>query len=162
MSIQTIIETEQTNEGLIYLYLEGSFWKAYEKSAFYFAQTIKEYKIKKRYVKAISTEIVSLGFPNSAIDAIKKGQEVTESSEKRLVIKITKEFCESDFSNWKSRIEFNSGLSSDREKILHREEDEILRAIKEYTLETKTPMESMFFLSELKKRILSGSTNDAI
>lgn len=159
MSILSIIETERANEGQIYLYLEGSFWKAYEKSAFYFVQTIKEYKIKKKYMKSISMEIVSLGFPNSAIEVITNAQEVTEASDKKLVIKAQKVFCESDFTSWKNSIDMNIGLPPDSENIRQNDEIEILKVIKEYTLETKTPMECMFFISELKKRILSGCTN---
>lgn len=66
MTLQEIIAAENCNTDRIFLYPEGVFWKAYERSAFAFVRRISRYKITKRFVKYLDTEIVSLGFPDSS------------------------------------------------------------------------------------------------
>lgn len=66
MTLQEIIAAENCNTDRIYLYPEGVFWKAYERSAFAFVRRISRYKITKRFIKYLDTEIVSLGFPDTS------------------------------------------------------------------------------------------------
>lgn len=66
MTLQEIIAAENCNTDRIYLYPEGVFWKAYERSAFAFVKRISRYKITKRFVKYLDAEIVSLGFPDTS------------------------------------------------------------------------------------------------
>ncbi len=50
-TIKERIEQEQSNIDKIYLYKEGIFYKAYERSAYLWVNNICNYEIKKRYVK---------------------------------------------------------------------------------------------------------------
>lgn len=62
-TIKERIEREQSNCDKIYLYKEGIFYRAYERSAYLWITNICNYEIKKRYVKTIDRDIVYLGFP---------------------------------------------------------------------------------------------------
>lgn len=66
MTMNDIIATERRNTDKIYLYLEGIFWKVYERSAFAFIHRISRYKPSKRFIKYLDTEVVSLGFPDAS------------------------------------------------------------------------------------------------
>ncbi|MDR0334140.1 MAG: hypothetical protein LBI15_11865 [Dysgonamonadaceae bacterium] len=50
-----------TDTFAVNLYKEGIFWMAYEQSAYAVCQ-IKPYIARKKYVKAVSAEVVSVGF----------------------------------------------------------------------------------------------------
>lgn len=63
-----IIEIEETNTGVIRLYLEGTFYKAYERSAFAFCTRVKDYKILRKESKTLGRDILYVGFPMSALD----------------------------------------------------------------------------------------------
>ena len=47
----------------MYLYLEGTFLKAYERSAYFFHTYIQDFKLSRRYIKTVNRNVVSLGFP---------------------------------------------------------------------------------------------------
>ena len=66
MIFYEIISNESQNEDSIYLYREGMFMKAYERSAFFAHTLIHEFKLSKRYIKTVKTvnmDVISLGFP---------------------------------------------------------------------------------------------------
>jgi hypothetical protein len=54
MDILRIIQLEEENLSNVHLYKEGSFWKAYERSAYLFVEYIKPYRTKLRYYKNIN------------------------------------------------------------------------------------------------------------
>ena len=62
------MEFEESNAGVIRLYLEGTFLKAYERSAFAFCTRIKDYKVLRKESKTLGRDILYVGFPSSALD----------------------------------------------------------------------------------------------
>ena len=48
----------------IHFYREGMFWKLYNQSAFNFSQRVKQYLLKKKYIKEVKSWIVTMGFPD--------------------------------------------------------------------------------------------------
>ena len=71
MTLKEIAERESHNESCIYLYREGIFWKAYQKSAFLLLKHCKvNYAVKHRFVKSADCEIFSLGFPQNALERL--------------------------------------------------------------------------------------------
>ena len=69
MTFHEIISRESQNEDSIYLYREGMFMKAYERSAFFAHTLIHEFKLSKRYIKTVNMDVISLGFPESLVPA---------------------------------------------------------------------------------------------
>lgn len=78
MKKNEIVELEDCNCDKLYLFLEGFFWKAYEKSAFLFVTEVKPYRPIKKAIKKMNTEVVSIGFPASLIEQIKQNLSVIE------------------------------------------------------------------------------------
>jgi hypothetical protein len=66
-----MLKSESANTRTIHLYLEGMFWKAYQRSAY---QLLKhchvDYMVKRRYVKSAEAEVYSLGFPRATLQKL--------------------------------------------------------------------------------------------
>jgi len=70
MKIAEILEIENANTGSINLFKEGICWKVYEKSAWRFVKNIREYRVFRKYVKAIKQDIEYLVVPESSLQEI--------------------------------------------------------------------------------------------
>ena len=71
----TIIEkyaTEQNNGTSIHLYREGTFWRAYEMSAYLFVKHVKEYTVIRKVVKALghNVSVAYIGFPDAHLNTL--------------------------------------------------------------------------------------------
>ena len=67
MTFKEIISREEQNTDSIWLYREGMFMKAYERSAFFAHTLIHEFKLSKRYIKTVNMDVISLGFPEQTV-----------------------------------------------------------------------------------------------
>ena len=73
MKVQEILKIEKDNRASIFLFKEGFFWRAYERSAFRFVKkNIQGYSVIKRYIKYVKQDVVFIGFPLDNIDKIVK------------------------------------------------------------------------------------------
>ena len=63
MTHKEIIDIEQENTGYINLHLEGTFYKAYEQSAFAFCTRIEAYNVLRKESKTLGRDILYVGFP---------------------------------------------------------------------------------------------------
>lgn len=149
-AIKDIIEREKTNTGKIFLYKEGIFYKAYERSAYAWIRNVCEYEVKRRYVKTIGCEIVYIGFPTNIVS--QRLSDYSYSIEDNKVEINLEDFIvnEPEFELWKS------GVSRKESRQLSETDDvtgadRIMQEIMRFPIETSTPMECMMFLSELKK-----------
>lgn len=61
-NLSSILSTESSNTHTLYFYREGVFYKAYERSAYLFVKYIRPFQVKKRLVKSVKQEVVSVGF----------------------------------------------------------------------------------------------------
>ena len=59
MTFREIIDREDQNTDSIWLYREGMFMKAYERSAFFAHTLIHEFKLSKRYIKIVDMDVIS-------------------------------------------------------------------------------------------------------
>lgn len=63
-AIKDILQEERNCEsGMLVLFLEGKFWKAYERSV-YILTSLYNFKPSKRFVKLVGEEVISVGFPH--------------------------------------------------------------------------------------------------
>jgi hypothetical protein len=109
MGISGVILIEDGNTNNIHLYKEGSFWKAYERSAYLFVHHIKPYRTKLRYYKNIEREVISIGFPDSALSGLVKDCKIIYRTETSL------------------SIEFETGQIDAVEKLIIRDYGTVLR-----------------------------------
>ncbi|MDR0907824.1 MAG: hypothetical protein LBM63_04375 [Rikenellaceae bacterium] len=153
MTTQEILDLEATNNDKIHLLREGGFWIAYEKSAFRWAKTVKPYKIKKKFVKTVGCEVVSLGFPTSALDAIvtQSVLEKVEETEKQVTFVAPDPLTDEEFNEWKAAVELFE--TKPKQQDAQTEATGIARQILDFGIESATPIECMNFLAELKRQI---------
>lgn len=154
MGIKDIFEYEKINTSTIRLYKEGIFYKAYDKSAYAFISQIHPYTAKIKYYKIIGENVVSIGFPQSAIEKFSAHFDSKVEEDKSLTIEC-EEIDSTAFENWKSTIPITE--TKERTQIVGATVSpsalEVIDMIKSYPLESKSPMECMMFISELKQRI---------
>ena len=109
MTFREIISREEQNIDSIWLYREGMFMKAYERSAFFVYTLIHEFKLSRRYIKTVNMDVISLGFPQQTLPKWLNGY-VYESVQDGLVrCKVRKHFDEVEFHNWKEAVSVNVG-----------------------------------------------------
>lgn len=82
------------------LFLEGKFWRAYERSAFVLTK-LYNFKPSKRYIKQVEQEIINVGFPEEQLPKY-IGNNIVAGNGKmcKAVLQCTQD--EKAFSEWKS------------------------------------------------------------
>lgn len=157
-TIKEILEDEKTNTGLIRLYREGLFYKAYERSAYLWTQAVCRYEVKVRHVKAVGADVLSIGFPIAVLgrklDGLgysMDGGIVTVDAGDRIT------FDESAYRQWRdecrSRVAETAAASpSAAVEQCACSRDTVIGRINGFPIESSSPIECMVFLSELKRQ----------
>ena len=96
-----IIEFEESNGGVIRLYLEGTFWKAYERSAFAFCTRVKDYKVLRKESKSLGRDILYVGFPTAAAEATLSECMTKQVDERTMDVVLSYPINEKDFLVWR-------------------------------------------------------------
>lgn len=153
------MKIEQANIDKIYLYREGGFWKAYERSAYMFYRHIRKYLVQKKYVKSVDSYVVYLGFPDSKVSDLTRDYTVTVPDEKQLVVSSGHSVDPSEFDTWKALIEMKheepKTVASASEPAGDAEREAIHR-IRNFMLESANPIECLIFVKELKHLLTNG------
>ena len=180
MTKQEILDLERANSDKIHLLQEGSFWIAYERSAFRFVRTVKPYKVKKKMIKTVGCEVVSLGFPLKALYGIisEGGLEIVERTDKRITLRAPDPLTDEDFDLWKAESEVFIPKSKLQPELNPNENAYemktpsnavtsvsgalmvIVHHIRNFSVENSTPMDCMFFVAELKRQIRETYTHN--
>ncbi len=74
-----ICAIEDANPGQVYLYPEGAFYKAYQKSAWLLCTQVHPFKVSARPLKGLDVPLLSIGFPQSSLDKFSAGLTVAEN-----------------------------------------------------------------------------------
>jgi hypothetical protein len=144
MKITTILEYEVNNKNGIFLFQEGCFFRAYNRSAMRFVSQIKSIKILKKYIKYIDEKIFYCGFPKNYLEDVlkfvkKKGLKIEKLDKNLHILEINT--SKEDYLKWKTQIK--SEKKTEKKQTL---ENLILQKIKNYPLNDKTPNETIKFL----------------
>ncbi|MDR1632064.1 MAG: hypothetical protein LBR97_04180 [Dysgonamonadaceae bacterium] len=148
----------------VHLYKEGVFWIAYEQSAYYFWLK-KGYKPTKKFVKSIKKEIVSIGFPQSALPSNINSNCLMEKDEINLKTFLLEESIDEDaFEQWKMQVPVYDALQA-KESRIETALKEVLpngiaAKIRDFPIAGKTPMECMLFLSEMQHELTNNSNGN--
>lgn len=157
MTIKEKLVLETTKPGNeIILHREGVFYIAYERSAWLFSMAVHTFKVKKMYVKCVAQDVVSIGFPMAALERYVAGCKVDEGDGVvRLSLPGDKMPLVDDFEQWKERQQYiapkqKSEIANDDVAENDTPFSEIVKRIKDFPIECKTPVECMLFLIEMK------------
>ena len=102
-----IIGREQTNTDSVWLYLEGSFYKAYERSAFAFCTRIKDYRVLRKESKTLGRDILYVGFPMTALDRTLGNAMTRRVSEVVIDVVLSYPISENEFLQWRVASRFS-------------------------------------------------------
>lgn len=175
--IKDVLEIESKRETLdqcvvIHLFEEGTFFRAYQWSAWLCHRYIKEFKPTHRKLKQGEETLVFIGFPvSSLMNNVSSQSQLITNSEKQVdlvlplsllgdVVEVSS--LEIDYLNWKSSIPLSESSKKKAEETLLQYKDmsaisteELLKEIACFPIEQKTMIESIAFLSQLKQKVLN-------
>ena len=121
MDYAEIVSREDKNDSLIYLYMEGYFYKAYERSAFGCLRQLKvNFKPMKKLIKKINREVVSIGFPERSFPRYFMPEDVVLSTEKEVVLKLHTPIDLAAFETWKREVEIPQVVTQQEESRMPR------------------------------------------
>lgn len=147
----------------IHFYREGMFWKLYNQSAFNFSQRVKQYLLKKKYIKEVKCWIVTMGFPDVVLkENLERLQEYTLSvnvSAKVVEVELKEELP--GYQEWFEEVKEDVkevrevkevGIVGGGENEV--EKEQILKDIRDFPILQKTPLEVQMFFIELQNRVV--------
>ena len=149
MTTAQILDLESTKADCdVLLFEEGVFFKVYERSAWLFYHCVKPYLLKKRFVKAVGQEIVYLGFPISVSEDLPQ----YNGLDKVRVLNVEQMCDMPDYAVWKDSVHLENIESTKRQ-----DNNDALPGLSgkilNFPIESKTPVECMVFLAEIKKEL---------
>lgn len=135
-------------------FADGTFYAAYERSAFLATHLLPPLKVTCRYRKAVDQTVAQVGFPAASLPKF-AGDLPLEQREGMLTLQLPADatFSEDEFEAWKQALPI--AKEGDGPKPLAKSQTAILESIRTYPLESRTPMETMLFVADLKKRLQS-------
>ncbi|MCX4292010.1 MAG: hypothetical protein OSJ36_09515 [Odoribacter sp.] len=147
----------------IHFYREGMFWKLYNQSAFNFSQRVKQYLLKKKYIKEVKSWIVTMGFPDVVLkENLERLREYTLSvnvSEKVVEVELKEGLP--GYQEWFEEIkEEVKGVREVKEEgtvpVVGNEDEKerILKDIRDFPILQKTPLDVQMFFIELQNRVV--------
>jgi hypothetical protein len=172
--LKEIIEKEKDRNTMeqcrvAHIFKEGSFYRAYEWSAWLYKMCFVEMKVTHRLLKS-SDDIVFVGFPVTSADKyLPEGATAKSTDDKYCEITLPMsvfpsdadmEALQTDYANWKQcqpMTEASKKTMAEEkrlaEKNAHPRLTDVMVEILAYPVEQRTPIECMMFLSEIKQKI---------
>lgn len=147
--------------GKIRLITSGEFVRAYNHSAWLFYCCISKYKVIRKYHKPQQKDIYFLGFPVSKLIELANGR-VCEKTEFGfdITLKSDEVPTKEGYEAWTKEVPVEAASRADVSALplTGRElETAVCKKIREFPLETKTPVETVVFLSEMRKLLIGGA-----
>ena len=141
--------------GVIRLVREGKFLRAYNHSAWLFHSCIAKHKVIRKYVKAIQSEVVYIGFPESNLSSTAGGRQ-TVKTELGFDITLRPEESpdEAEYELWRTTVEVVQASKDDFHALPLAGADaerEVIRLLRAFPIENSTLTECMVFLASLRR-----------
>lgn len=152
MKIQEKLQAEQSRaDGTILFIGEGSFYKAYQGSAWLACGLLHRFKVFRRFVRKAGCAVVYIGFPKSSLEKFVSGRRYEMKGDTvQVFLNDDEPGLSEDYASWLASIPITY-LNNSTEK------QDSLRAlcqkVLDYPLEESTPMACVVFLAELRKQI---------
>lgn len=172
MQLKEVFAKEQSRKETvdyrtIYLIPEGTFYRAYEWSAWLCHRYVSQFKPTHRLLKNTEDSVVFVGFPMTSLERhIPAGATVAEQEDKTIALVLaenvfgetTTEQLQTDYANWKKSVPLvkskeQGTKNQDKNVKSETSVEEVLKRILAYPIEQHSPMEAMAFLSEIKQQL---------
>ena len=172
MQLKEVFSKEQSRKEVvdyrtIHLIPEGTFYRAYEWSAWLCHRYVSQFKPTHRLLKNTEDSVVFVGFPMTSLERhTPEGATVAEQEDKTIALilaenvfgETTTEQLQTDFANWKKSVPLvktkeQGAKNQDKNVKSEASVEEVLKRILAYSIEQHSPMEAMAFLSEIKQQL---------
>lgn len=143
---------------VILLFLEGGFYRAYEQSAFLAVKCLQNFKVTCRHFKSVSSNVAMIGFPIASLAKFATGNMIEQREEMALLTLSDAQILPdaSAFKSWKDALPTTTNEDSNSgPRPAGKGVQDLLQRISSFPLESRTPLQCMIFLAEIKS-ILSG------
>ena len=154
----------------IRLWADGSFYRAYEWSAWLCVRYIRQFKVTRRQVKNTGSDLLFIGFPQTSLDKFKPdGATVSVFDEKNVLLVLPEQMLvveeghtlEEDFQNWRNAVPIAESKDDKEGKAPRISTSSpvsmtgVMKQIMEFPIESNTPIDCMLFLADVKKHLSS-------
>ena len=158
-SIENSLKYESEVEpGKVRLIASGEFVRAYNHSAWLFYCCVSKYKVIRKYSKQQQRDVYFLGFPISKLLELINGREYAKTDfGYDITLKQEEMPVEEGYEAWTKEVpvEIASRAGASALPLSGRElADAVCKKIREFPLETKTLVETVVFLSEMRKLLI--------
>lgn len=175
--LSTIIDAERSRPDFdakreIRLYPDGTFFRAYEWSAWLCVRYIRQLKVTRRTLKNVDTDIVFVGFPKNSLDKyILENTEVIQTDE-HIILRLSSQIfppeteCEvltTDFSAWRESVPKAADKKKESKAGIHAAGNGAIQTVQPQTLSgimqrvlrfdvmNSSPMVCMNFLNTIQQ-----------
>lgn len=173
------IENDRTDvtRSVIHLFQEGSFYRAYEWSAWLCHRYINQFKVTHKQFRGVDASVLFVGFPVTSlpkyagdsvalVDVDEKLKDIL-LPENVIPDDMSLEIMSTDYETWKSTIPLSEPVSkkkktqetvfsnAERKDVTPATKGGIMQQILAFPLENKTPIQCMTFIAELKQQVVS-------
>ncbi len=164
------VRTSFSEQREIRLYADGSFYRAYEWSAWLCCRYVKQNKVTRRFVKSVDGDVAYIGFPQTSLSKyVLDGTEVVENADGTVVMRLAeslfppeneRETLLVDFSAWREHqpvTELKTNKKDDGKEpnraVQPVSSTGIMQQLQAFPIESRTPIECMLFLVEIKQKM---------
>ena len=154
---QSLKFEDERPAGVIRLVEANGFYRAYDKSAYFFHRAIAQHKVTRKFVKNINREIVYVGFPiDKLLERI--GERSHKKTDFGYDVELRPEEMPNDaeYEEWRKTVPSEPASRGDVNSLpIGREElyRAICERIRVYPIESKSLIESVAFLEDIKKAL---------
>ena len=180
LSLEKVRNTPE-NVRQVHLWADGSFFRAYEWSAWLCVRYINQFKVTRRSFKSVGGDMLFIGFPQKSIyKFVPEGVAIETNDEKNIILNLPEAMVapdegsslEKDYQNWRATIPLvgeKPGISSSSDTLFDNAGPSaavksssksvsmtgIVKQLLEYSVENHTPLDCMLFIAELRKQASS-------
>ena len=153
--VEAIRLEESKPANTIRLIPAGKFLRAYNQSAWLFQCCIAEHSVMRKYVKALKRDVFFVGFPiEKLFDTV--GERKTEKTEHGFDVELSPDEIPSPeaYEAWTQSVDAAAASKADYLALPlagAAAEREVLRRLREWPIESKTLMENLKLLSDLRQ-----------
>ena len=181
MQLKEILSIEENrtedSRGVIHLFQEGTFYRAYEWSAWLCHRYVHQFKVTHKLFRNIESSVLFVGFPVTSLPKyVQEGTSVFDVDEKCKDLELaddvipegmTVDVMKTDYEAWKASVPVTESVAKNKEYIASTTTDGaekpivtatkagIMQQILAFPLESKTPIQCMCFIAELKQQVVS-------
>ena len=146
----------------IHLFADGSFYRAYEWSAWLCCSYVNKFKVTKRYNKSIETDLVFVGFPKTSLQKfLPEGTSIEEKEDGRIIMTLPETLfqpqpeSEQEYTNWRSTIPMAEPKQKPLPTLANRPVSVtgIMKKVMEYNVLEHSPIECMQFVSDIQRQL---------